>query len=839
MLTDLRASLVQPQTSLRLRLKLHRALSLTPATPLERLDALLRLSSPTLRSSRSPSYRPPSPPPSPLPTLTSFRGTATSQLSTAETSLFSDDGDVDPDYGSRSGFGWAGEKSIPGLEGWDGGVGLVSSGGGNSFAEDLVVIDEGPEDDYTTEGEAGSVAEPAPRYTSTWSRIQPREVSDRMPSFSTRRDDLLVNTTPPPPSARSTPPPAPPVVNTSRTRGGLQNLLGKVEDRTLSHLEPSYSSSNQTTRARIPSGGGNLDAFRNLRAAIARAQSSPPTTPHAPLPLAQHQEDWDSHAPEASTSRSKSAAVESWLSNSRSPQPSPPRLAAERRSFLPPPTDLRSARGFPLPEGGRRASRSPEPEDPLPTDEDSPPTPPLRLPPGFGRREKEKTYEEEETPAPSYVRKSSAPPTLQPGHSLQAFLGTHPQPSIPQPPHHSPSPPPSPINQTTMSSPRRRTASAIKGKQRADLSTVAGDESLYGTPKAEYDESLVFRPSKQLRRSPSSSFAQPTTQRGAPPPPTPARSNSNHRPSSQARPPPPRASSQSPPSRSTPRQGSRMHKNPPQASTRKSPTPFTTPSPSNTTSAFEHFSTPAVSFTPSRSRITPRRSSTPPPLTASSPLKIIEDEEPATEESDVPMSEDEASQPESLEGSSLASPSPPHETTLLPDVTPSEPVEAVESSPAEADDQLYSEPDAMGQAPEPSEEEEERQEEEFDIVPLSPAREVHTTTRQSPSSARSARSPSQTPTAHAPSSPLATVQTPAAARVRDVMRGAATPRAPGGWGWTPGGREKGKGQAVDEQVEEEVEEIVVLRRKKVDSHPVAQVQASIPCVLCSSRSCPV
>lgn len=204
------------------------------------------------------------------------------------------------------------------------------------------------------------------------------------------------------------------------------------------------------------------------------------------------------------------------------------------------------------------------------------------------------------------------------------------------------------------------------------------------------------------------------------------------------------------------------------------------------------------------------------------------------------MSEDEASQPESLESSRSASPSPPHETTFLPDVTPSDPVEGVKSSSAETNDQPFSEADATGHTPELSEEEkEEGQEEEFDIVLLSPARQVQTTLRQSPSSARSIRSPSQTPTPHAPSSPLATVQTPAAARVRDVMRGAATPRAPGGWGWTPGGREKGKGRGVDEQVEEEVEEIVVLRRKKVDSPPVAQVQASIPCVFCSSRSCPV
>ena len=291
-----------------------RRLRLAPSAPIQSILAsasrspIVRSSSLTPRRPRSNSSTlSPSPPATTLTasgsTLTGT-GTGTgggSHLSTAETSLFSDDGE-EP-HGGRSGFGWVADKSIPGLEGWDGGGG--GGGGGNSFADDLLVIDELPEGELTTDDDnAGeSEAEPTPRYASTstsWPTRAAREGSATLPSFGgASRAGLLVDITPPPSadSFQSTTPPGPgPTAaaagwwSTSRSLAGakgLQHLLGEVEERTLLRLqhEPTFVSSSSSTsfpassaypntsgpRARIPSGGG-VDSVRRLREAFARAQ---------------------------------------------------------------------------------------------------------------------------------------------------------------------------------------------------------------------------------------------------------------------------------------------------------------------------------------------------------------------------------------------------------------------------------------------------------------------------------------------------------------------------------------------------------------------------------------
>ena len=924
----------------------------------------------------------PSPPPTTLTasgsTRTGTGGGGSSHLSTAETSLFSassDDGE-EP-YASRSGFGWQADKSIPGLEGWDGGGG---GGGGNSFADDLLVIDELPEGDPTEPPtEAESEAEPTPRYASTstsWPARAAREGSATLPSFGgASRAGLLVDITPPPSadSFRSATPPGVsgrPAANGSSTSRslagaqGLQHLLGEVEDRTLLRLqhEPTFVSSSTSynntanasggARARIPSGGG-VDSVRRLREAFARAQDSPrtsstsdrastsPNTTRQPPA----QPVWNPYTSPsgpsggeggASTSRSK-AAVQSWLSTSQTSLPSPhhqspPQPASapiERRTIVPHPNELRSARGFPPPEPRQRTvSRSPEPsgsatdgQEPLGTDEDSPPTPPMRVPPTFSSRHGHKdasdfssahhrsaafeeeatppvrlpagfglydessllgsigrhmpdrsaatgaTFEEEPTPAPSYARhRSRTPPSsnspaitatartareqpTQAGSSLQTFMAFQQAPAQPTPrslpsqlqPQPTPArplasraslspavaahstPPPAQTHDALRS--RTRTSSTAKGKARARVvdtpspnagGAQADGSSLYATPgrQGEEDESLAFRPSRQLRRSPSKSFATPGPLPSAEyaPSPTPAQTTATYRSKTSPRTSPlvphplARATTPpvSPPVHVSPR---RTQPNPPspRRSSERKGTSFVLPSSTSPSASTYVSPLRAIVGSPSRERFSPRRMSTPPPATPFFIADSVDQDEKyprgqgQSEGHDAGSERSDASDPDKQEPSVFAS----------------------EEEPIQSRRGIMAEPETTTEDGDGI----------FDSIPLSPAATVSTPSRSESASQRQE-------TLSSPVRPAVT-QTPArrsAAAYGTLAApgtvGAPTPRAPGGWGWTPGGAEKGKGRASSAPDTED--EVVVLRRRKVESTPLATPAAKLPYVALST-----
>lgn len=906
----------------------------------------------TLRLPRSDtSTLSPSPPPT---TLTASGSTQTggSHLSTAETSLFSDDGkDVSP-YASRSSFVWQPDKSIPGLEGWDGGGG----GSGNSFADDLVVIDELPEGDMT---EAESEAEPTPRYSSTsasWPARAAREGSASLPSFAgASRAGLLVDITPPPSadSFQSTTPPGPvarPETSMSRSLAGaegLQHLLGEVEDRTLLRLqhEPTFVSTSTSyrnastasggARARIPSGGG-VDSVRRLREAFARAQDSPQSTstgnristladtsrqpPVQPVWNPYTSPSAPSDGGGASTSRSK-AAVQSWLSTSQGslaspPRPSPPAVSAvERRTIIRHPNELRSARGFPPPEPRQRSiSRSPEPfkpatddQEPLGTDEDSPPTPPIRVPPTFFSRHSQKdasdllhrsaafeeeetpsvripagfglynessllgplgrhvpdesaaagtTLEEEPTPAPTYARhRSRTPPTFespavtartarerspkQASSSLQTFMAFQQAPaqltsrSISQPqstpalpsllpavPAHS-TPPPSETHDASRS--QTRTSSTAKGKARAKafdtLSPVgvgayADGPSVYTTPGrgCKEDELLAFKPSRQLRRSPSKSLATP-----GPLPashyalsPTPAHAAGISRTKASPRTSPlvthPLAQRASTSSVHSPQMDDSSRRiQPEQLSPRRSfarkSTSFAPPS--STSPASSAYVSPlrAIVGSPSRERFSPRRMITPPPAAPIFAIESSADEE------------EENGRVSHLSDSHDAGSERSDASAALDQVTSDlaskkAPIEASQEASLEA---------ALATNEGDSDE-------AFDSVQLSPP-------PAAPAPSRS-QTPSPVPSVLARQTDVQTPVRRAAfgTLVPPGTIGAPTPRAPGGWGWTPGGADKGKGRASTSVDTEE--EVVVLRRRKIESPPLAVPSLSPLCAAC-------
>ena len=520
-------------------------------------------------------------------------------------------------------------------------------------------------------------------------------------------------------------------------------------------------------------------------------------------------------------------------------------------------------------------------------------TPPVRLPAGFGLYDESSllgplgrhmpdrsagtagaTFDDEPTPAPSYARhRSRTPPAFdsplagartareQAGSPLQTFMAfqhagpaqttprsmplqtqtpLQPQPTPARPlasraslspaiAAHSTPPPPAAHADPSYRS-RTRTSSTAKGKARAqafdapspsstagrDLYADSPSSSMYATPgrggAAEEDESLAFKPSRQLRRSPSKSFATP-----GPSPFVPqaaasvSRAKASSGISSQVAHPMAQRSSTppaSPAAHASPQSAQVIPPSPHRSSLRKS-TSFVLP-PSSTSPSTSAYVSPlrAIVGSPSRERFSPRRMSTPPPA---APVFVTDS---AEWEEEVDARGQGQSDGHDAESERPDASVPPLEREPSVFASEDEPVGAGLEDLAEAGSEI------------------DDGDEVFDSIPLSPpaAVAVPPVRSQTPQARQAA---SAAPAKLAPS----VAQTPARRAIYGSLAppgtvGAPTPRAPGGWCWTPGGAAgKGKGRAsTAPDVEDEV---VVLRRRKVESSPLAAAPPApqLPCVL--------
>jgi hypothetical protein len=452
---------------------------------------------PTTRRAFHPTRSSPSPPTTLQDGLPGGFGTATSTSETAETSLFSD-------YGPGEGGGNSWEHHgldfslgpVQGVDGVDlgsirmrggiqkyhqqggGGEGGEGEGWGASFTDDLVVVDEDVEEE-SEEDEIRTTRRSfypdrdrtARQSTTARSRLTGTSsplLSPAPPKSTEPLIDFLAPSVPGTPEPRFAPLPPPPSAQ-------LQHLRSEIDSRT--QVPQAYTQQQQHPPP------ANLDAISQLRAAFSRARADVPYS--AP--------SLDQPKPEAK--------VRDWLtdtssSHSNDPSPSAPAPSTSnippsnrsRPHIIPHPNETRSARGFPPPSS--RPPTSPvypahthhshtqphqhtqisvhhslpphleeddidpiaRDQDPLPSESESPPTPPPRLPTTFGRLTNHRR-----SPSPplvdDYPQKaahpsSSSPPTKspqQPQTALQAFLASHPKPSLIE---RKPVPPPPPPAET-------------------------------------------------------------------------------------------------------------------------------------------------------------------------------------------------------------------------------------------------------------------------------------------------------------------------------------------------------------------------------------------------------